>query len=130
MVIDETNNSTEIKGVVLIISFIDLTEMKMNLRLRKQLCNPIGFNGKPMKCKICESILHFMRDCPHRQNSSVEENVTLFTGTDETELCLLGSEARNSAILDSGCTSTVAGAYWVRCFLDNLHHEDAKKSQT
>ena len=27
--------------------------------------NPIGYDGKPMQCLACESILHMIRDCPH-----------------------------------------------------------------
>ena len=27
--------------------------------------NTTGLNGKPLKCGICEPILHLMRDCPH-----------------------------------------------------------------
>ena len=33
---------------------------------------------------------------------------------------LLTTEARNSVVLDSGWTSTVAGTKWINCFLDSL----------
>ena len=72
-----------------------------------QKVNPTGFNGKPTKCKICESILHYARDCPHRR--PVEDKITLFVGPKQEDLCLFTSEARNSAVLDSGCTASVAG---------------------
>ena len=28
--------------------------------------NPKGSNGIPLRCKICDSILHLFKDCPHR----------------------------------------------------------------
>ena len=84
-----------------------------------QKINPIGFNGKPNKCKICESILHYAKDCPHKRPS--EENITLFIDPREEEMCLFTSEARNSAVLDSGCTSTVAGQSWINCYLQTRH---------
>ena len=40
--------------------------------------NAIGLNGKPIKCRTCESILHLMRHCP-RRNENENENFTLFT---------------------------------------------------
>ena len=66
-----------------------------------------------------------MRDCPHR-NENENENFTLFTG-DEIESCLLLSETRNSVILDSGCTSNVAGKLWIDCFLGTLQACDLNK---
>ena len=84
--------------------------------------NPKGFNEKPLKCKICESILHLMRNCPHKNHPN-GENIILYTGTSKTEACLLTREARNSAVLDSGCTSTVAGKLWIDCYLQSLSND-------
>ena len=50
--------------------------------------NPIGFNGKPIKCKVCESIMHLMKDCPYSNShmpyptyeADSSEPVVLFTG--------------------------------------------------
>ena len=69
--------------------------------------NVIGLNGKPLKYRICYSILNLMRDCPH-WNENENENFTLFTG-DEIKSCLLLSKSQSSVILDSGCNSNVAG---------------------
>ena len=66
-----------------------------------------------------------MRDCPHR-NENENEKLTLFTG-DEIESCFLLSKSRNSVILDSGCTSNVAGKLWIDCFLERLQACDLKK---
>ena len=86
-----------------------------------QKVNPTGFNGKPTKCKICESILHYARDCPHRR--PIEDKITLFVGPKQEDLCLFTSEARNSAVLDSGCTASVAGQSWVDCYLQTLNDD-------
>ena len=104
---------------------------------RDRSTNPPGFNGKPLKCKICESVMHLMRDCPHSSRSETsnvyesaqvpQENITLFTGADENAMCLLTYEARNAAVLDSACSSTVAGRNWVKCYLDSLNAEDRLK---
>ena len=85
--------------------------------------NPKGFNKKPLKCNISESVLHLMRDCPHKNHPN-GANIILYTGTRKTEACLLTSEARNSAMLDSGCTSTVAGKLWIDCYLQSLSNDD------
>ena len=71
---------------------------RSSLENSRKRTNAIGLNVKPLKCRICESILHLMRDCPHR-NENENEYFTLFTG-DEIESCLLMSESRNSIILD------------------------------
>ena len=89
--------------------------------VRKQ--NPLDPEGKPLKCIICESVLHFARDCPHSyENLNKLDSVVqaaLFTGQKE-ELSILLSESINSAILDSGCSSTVAGKQWITCYIDSL----------
>lgn len=84
--------------------------------------NPTGLNGKPLKCRVCESVLHLMRDCPHRNDN----NIVLFTGN-KTDSCLLMSESRNSAVLDSGCSSTVAGRTWIECFIQSLSDDEREK---
>ena len=68
-----------------------------------------------------------MRDCPHRNQIDSGENIILYTGTSKVEACLLTSEARNCAVLDSGCTSTVAGKTWVECYIQSLLDDDLQK---
>jgi hypothetical protein len=41
--------------------------------------------------------------------NAVEEHNVLFTGYDRDEIKWLGVDARNCAILDSACSSTVCG---------------------
>lgn len=62
-----------------------------------------------------------MTDCPHKRSMSEEQNITLFTGSSDNEMCLFTSEARNVAVLDSGCTSTVTGQLWLKFYLETLH---------
>ena len=64
---------------------ITFPELKQQLEILNQgsvensrRTNAIGLNGKPIKCRTCESILHLMRHCPH-QNENENENFTLFT---------------------------------------------------
>ena len=49
----------------------------------------------------------------------------LFTGESE-ELSVLLCESVNSAILDSGCSSTVAGCKWMSFGIDSLSDSDEK----
>ena len=86
----------------------------------------------PLRWKICDSFLHLFKDCPHRYDcpeqaevfqSENTDNVVLFTGG-KSDVCLLTSEARNSVVLDSGCTSTVAGTNWITCFLESLSADE------
>ena len=95
----------------------------------ERTANPKGSNGIPLPCKICDSILHLFQDCPHRHNcpeqaevfqSGKTDSAVLFTGSKSDGMCLLTSEARNSVLLHSGYTSTVAGTTWINCFVDSL----------
>ena len=107
--------------------------------------NPIGDNGRPSKCNICESIFHWSRDCPNayennqpdKDNTFVPRNKRVnfnlfvaFTGyAKEGQGCKLKSlleESKGCAIIDSGCATTVCGREWVNDFIDTLCDEDRK----
>lgn len=105
------------------------TDTKTDVNHRKT--NPIGPDGKPFRCHACESIRHLIRECPHSYENSVkitehEAYVVLFTGFREEELCLFSVEATNAAVLDSACTSTVAGKQWLDTFMESMDPEDRK----
>ena len=97
--------------------------------------NPLGSNGTPIRCRICDSVLHLQKDCPHSYKNlgrvylteELSEDIILFTGSIKQETCLLTYEARNATVLDSACTSTVAGTVWVDCFIDSLSDEEKSK---
>ena len=62
-----------------------------------------------------------------QDQTASEESWTLFTGTKPDDMNLPTYEARNTAVLDSGCTSTVSGANWMSCYFDTLPPEQAKQ---
>ena len=78
--------------------------------------------------------MHLMKDCPY-SNSRVpyltyetesSEPVVLFTGGTKNDMCLLTYESRNSAVLDSGCSSTVAGKKWIIAAILILYQNQTK----
>ena len=88
--------------------------------------NRLGFNGRPIKCKICESTMHLQRECPHREQQvllATEVPVVLSTGSNKEHMAELTSEALNCAVLDSACSSTVAGEKWFKSFVDSIPKE-------
>ena len=68
--------------------------------------NPLNSSGNITKCSICQSIYHWVRDCPHKvDDTSTQVKLSLFT--DEVYNCYINKfvgETLNHAILDSGCT--------------------------
>ena len=85
--------------------------------------NPNGPDGQPLRCLSCDSIRHLVKQCPHSyENLSKKkvENAVLFTGNKPQEALVLLAESANSAVLDSACTSTVAGETWMNCYMDSL----------
>ena len=95
--------------------------------------NRKGSKVIPLRRKTCDSILHLFKDCPHRYDcpeqaevfkSENTDYIVLFTGSKSDDMCLLTSEVRNSLILDSGCTSTLAGTQCINCFLDSLSPDE------
>ena len=101
--------------------------------------NPIGRNGKPKKCILCDSPYHYIKFCPKNENKrdfKVEEDgdkihFNMFVGctsdTGNNRLSDLVRESRGYAILDSGCTNTVCGEQWIQNFIDNLSLEEREK---
>ena len=103
-----------------------------NQRGMPKKLNPLGPDGYPLKCSSCESIRHLLKDCPDSyenmqkkvlMSDSKEEEAVLFTGNKQQETQVLMSEALGAAILDSACSSTVAGQSWMTCYLDMLEEE-------
>ena len=98
--------------------------------------NPNGNDGRPSRCNICQSVLHWFRDCPHaheknnlRSNQVNFSGLVAFTGLTEenTGTCkirLLREETKGCAIVDSGCATTVCGQGWLEAFVANLCDEE------
>lgn len=104
--------------------------------------NPIGSDGKMLTCRHCGSFRHLVAKCPHtkenmarvhitetasRDNSDEEEHVVLFTGYNKGDIAQLGMDARNCAVLDSACSSTVCGEIWLDNYLSSLNQLNKKK---
>jgi len=56
--------------------------------------NPVDPTGNPMRCMVCQSIMHFVRDCPHAyennaQSFTTSEEFALYTGHSQTEMTVL-----------------------------------------
>ena len=56
-----------------------------------------------------------------------DEHAILFTGYNKDEIARLSVDARNCAILDSACSSTVCGKLWLDGYLKSLDKEDQNK---
>ena len=94
--------------------------------------NPKGPDGNPATCPSCGSYRHLLPKCPDSWENMAkvniaEENVVLFTGYQKQEIQQLGTEARNCAVLDSACSSTVCGITWLNSYLDSLDDTDLNK---
>ena len=116
--------------------------------------NPIGRDGKRMTCNSCFSTHHFLSSCPHswetfytsleiaennnrnpnirvemaernngHPNSQNEDHIVLFTG----DIQQLQKEAFKMAVIDSACSSSVAGEQWLKQYLDYLPAGDRVK---
>ena len=55
------------------------------------------------------------------------EHAVLFTGYNIEEVRRLGIDARNCAVLDSACSSTVCGDNWVNSYIESLDKDDKAK---
>ena len=54
----------------------------------------------------------------------------LFTSYKIEEIQTLLNESMKAAILDSACSSTVAGKIWMKCYLDTLSEEKQQQQVT
>ena len=92
-----------------------------NVSVRKS--NPPDRSGNISRCVVCDSVMHWVKDCPHKD----EVHVQLFTKDIKDEyINQFVGETLNAAVLDSGCTRTVCGKLWLDCYIDSLSKEDSK----
>ena len=95
--------------------------------------NPVGTDGRTLTCKCCGSFRHLVANCPDtwenqpKVNVIEDEHAVLFTGYNKDEIARLGVDARNCAVLDSACSSTVCGKVWLDGYLKSLDKEDGGK---
>lgn len=111
-------------------------------RTRGRPVNPTGQDGRVARCFACGSYRHMLANCPEswenqakvncvkddaQLTSEIDEKCVLFTGSIKENMVMLGTEARNCAILDSACSSTVCGETWMKCYIDSLDEHDRMK---
>ena len=92
--------------------------------------NPKEADGRTLTCISCGSYRHLLPNCPHSGenmqanvveiDNSDEEKVVLYTGSLKNEICLLGHEATNCAVLDSACSGTVCSENWLSMYFASL----------
>ena len=78
---------------------------------------------------MCQSIYHWFKSCHHNVQGS-NSKVTL--STQEVQGCYVQNfprETLNLAFLDSGCTKTVCGQEWLKCYIKSLCDDDRRKIQ-
>ncbi len=72
--------------------------------------NPRDSQGEIMRCHECDSTMHLVSECPHRQGKGLNTvSLTFLTGQSSPEQNALTFETLAKAIIDCGCTKTVAG---------------------
>ena len=82
---------------------------------------------------ICKSIMHFVRDCPHKNSEVYETSQTdqkevfKVINFSQDEKQVLMTEAVHAAVLDSACSKTVAGKAWKEMYLATLSHQEKKE---
>ena len=76
---------------------------------------PINRNtGEILRCNICESIFHFVRDCPdYVSGFPKKKNEIKLQYYIEEVFHTLSQETANMAVLDSECTKTIYGENWL-----------------
>ena len=103
--------------------------------------NMIGSDGKIKTCSYCESEWHFFKSCPKlaevkkeprepRKHSNNFLSLISFVGCaskNDDKMQDLLDETKGYALLDSGCSNTVAGEKWMENFIANLSAQEKKE---
>ena len=99
---------------------------------KERKVNPKGSDGKTLLCLACGSYRHMLSDCPDSWENmdKSSENVVLFTQFQPITESALATEARNCAVLDSACSSTVCGENWLNGYMGSLSEEKLAKCHT
>ena len=116
-----------------------------NSKYNNRRQNPVGPDGRVSVCVICESTMHWARDCPHsyeraeRSNYEQKEQPTQSRGNfmgffndfvgcvmeegrkenrDRLKILLKGT--KGGAVVDTACVNSVCGEAWLDSYLANL----------
>ena len=89
----------------------------------KGIMNPVDREGNITRCRICESKYHWHNDCTVK--SKGPDKITLFQANniENEETKIFVGETLNCAVLDSGCSQTVCGKNWLKCFQESLDND-------
>ena len=107
------------------------TKNKSSLSSGSRRQNPRDENGDIMKCYVCQATDHLARFCPvkknrKRGNKAEEVHITLFNSNRNSKMLELIDESIGKALLDCGCTKTVAGQIWLDAYLSMLSDDQLK----
>ena len=106
--------------------------------------NPKDNKGNHTICRRCRSIYHWIADCPHNSTEDKTSSSYFTRNTDEEiyiallqsctpkspdEITGLVSETLSKAVIDSGCSKTVAGENWFNDYLQSLSEEEISNIQ-
>ena len=80
-----------------------------------------------MRCNICESIFHFVRDYPDYVSGFPKKKSEIKLQYTEEAFHTLSEETANMAVLDSVCTNNVCGEDWLTWYL--ALQEDDKRNR-
>jgi len=101
--------------------------------------NPPGRFGTPSTCAHCGSKYHWIRDCPDKETrtrtdqtvhyNDTEVHIELLQKSENSMRWFLG-ETMGCAVIDSGCSKTVAGRQWMDCYLEQVNTEANENMKT
>ena len=98
---------------------------------KKKKVNHMDKQGKIARCVICNSKMHWAKNCPHKTNiksinvaetisddDNYDDDFNIILMTSEYEILI--NEMEVNAIIDTACTKTVSGKNWFHNFLKCL----------
>ena len=98
---------------------------------KKKKVNLMDKQGKIARCVICDSKMHWAKNCPHKTNiksinvaetisddDNYDEKVNIILMTSEYEILI--NEMEVNDIIDTTCTKTVSRKNWFHNFLKCL----------
>ena len=106
--------------------------------IRKIKVNPMDKQGKIARCVICNSKMHWAKNCPHKTNiksinvaetisddDNYDEEVNIILMTSEYEILI--NEIEVNATIDTAWTKTVFGKNWfhnlLKCLDDTVFNK-------
>lgn len=89
--------------------------------------NPLSRMGTQTRCRICQSINHWAKECPDKGVNEVALTISelVLHASNDTVLKTLVSETWNAVVLDCGATSTVCGRSWFEEYTSSLNASDS-----